>query len=117
MLRMLLGAALVAAAFAGDAFAAAERIMILETERFTIQRVTYPPGERQAALHPPPGTGQIVTMITPGDVEVEFSENGKTWTEKGKVAPGKVWWLSPTTLHKYANGGDAPFTFTVVTFR
>ncbi len=117
MLRIVCAAAVAAAVFTGNAFAAAERTMIVENERFTIQRVTYPAGERQAKLHPPPGTGQILTMITEGIVEVEFSENGKTWTEKGKVEPGKVYWLSPTTLHKYANAGDKPFTFMVVTFK
>lgn len=117
-MKNLLGlAALAAVFFAAQAQAAAERTMVVENERFTIQRVTYPAGERQAALHPPPGTGQILTMITEGMVEVEFSEDGKTWTEKGKVEPGKVYWLSPTTLHKYANAGDKPFTFMVVTFK
>src|SRR5258706_551543 len=75
-------------------WAAAERIPVMENERFSVVRVTYPPGEHQAALYPPPGTGQIVTLVTPGEFEINFEENGKKWTEKGHMEAGKVWWLS-----------------------
>ncbi len=96
---------------------AAERITVMENDRFILTRTTYPPGERQATLHPPPGAGQLVTLITPAEIEVNFQEGDKKWTEKGLFEPGKVWYLTPTLLHQFANIGKAPYTYMVVTFK
>ena len=95
---------------------AATSTLLVENERFTIQRVTFGPGEKQARLHPPPGTGQIVTLVTPAEVEVNL-DDGTPKTEKGHMEPGKVWWLSKTTQHQFANTGTKPYDLIVVTFK
>lgn len=95
---------------------AATRIVLLENEKFSIWRLTFAAGEKQANIHPPPGKGQIVTLVTPGDVEINFEENGQKRVDKGRMEPGKTWWLSPTTLHQFANTGSAPYDVIVVTF-
>ncbi len=91
--------------------------MLVDNEKFTIQRATFAVGERQEKLHPPPGYGQIVTLVTPAEVEVNLEENGKGWTEKGPMEPGKTWWLSKTTLHQYSNLGKTTFDLIVVTLK
>ena len=96
---------------------AAERTKIMENDRLILTRTTYPPGERQAQLHPPSGTGQIVTLITPAVIEVNFQEGDKKWTESGPFEPGKVWYLPPTLLHQFANIGEQPYTYMVVTLK
>ncbi len=102
---------------ASHAHAAAERVKVLENERLTITHVTYPPGEHQAALHPPPGTGQVLVVLSPAEVEVNFQDGDKTWTEKGPVPEGKVWYIPPTLLHQFTNIGKTPFVFVVTTFK
>ncbi len=96
---------------------AAERIKVMENDRFILTRTTYPPGERQAELHPPSGTGQLLTLVTPAEIEVNFQEGDKKWTERGPFEPGKVWYLPPTLLHQFANVGKTPYTYMVVTFK
>jgi predicted metal-dependent enzyme (double-stranded beta helix superfamily) len=96
---------------------AATIVQLIDNERFSVIRITFAPGEKQAALHPPPGTGQIVTLVTPAEVEVNLVEDGKPRTEKGHMEPGKVWWLAKTTLHQYANTGTQPYDIIVVTFK
>src|SRR5262245_22190909 len=118
-LRRAAGAAFVAAAALlplGSAHAIT-RTMLVENDKFTIGRYTFAPGERQAEIHPPPGTGQIVTLVTPADIEVTLDDGTGPKTESGRMEPGKVWWLSKTTLHKYANLGTVPFDIIVVTFK
>lgn len=103
--------------FASQAQAAAERVKVLDNERLTITHVTYPPGEHQAALHPPPGTGQVLVVLGPAEVEVSFQEGDKKWTEKGPVPEGKVWYIPPTLLHQFTNIGKTPFVFVSTTFK
>ena len=91
--------------------------MLVDNEKFTIQRATFAVGEHQAKLHPPPGFGQIVTLVTPAEMEVNLEEDGKASTEKGHMEPGKTWWLSKTTLHQYSNIGEATFDLIVVTLK
>jgi mannose-6-phosphate isomerase-like protein (cupin superfamily) len=114
VLRAAIGASVLL--LSGGTFAA-ERVKVMENDRFILTRTTYPPGERQDKLHPPSGTGQMVTLITPAEIEVHFQEGDKTWTEKGKMEPGKVWYLPPTLLHQFANIGKQPYTYMVTTFK
>lgn len=103
--------------FVSQAHAAAERVRVLDNDRLSIQHVTYPPGEHQAALHPPPGTGQVLVVLSPAEVEVNFQEGDKKWTESGPVPEGKVWYLPPTLQHQFTNIGKTPFVFVVTTFK
>ena len=96
---------------------AAERTKVMESDCFILTRTTYLPGERQAELHPPAGSGQLLTLITAAEVEVNFQEGDKKWTERGPFEPGKVWYLPPTLLHQFANIGKTPYTYMVVTFK
>ena len=89
---------------------------LIDNERFTVNRVTFAPGEKQEKLHPPPGAGQIATLVTPAELEVNL-DDGTPKTEKGHMEPGKVWWLSKTTLHQFANNGTKPYDMIVVTFK
>ena len=89
---------------------------ILDNDQFSIIRATLAPGEKQAKLHPPPGKGQIVTLVTPAEIEVNL-DDGTPRTEKGHMEPGKVWWLSKTTLHQFANTGTKPYDLIVVTLK
>ena len=90
--------------------------VIVDNDKFSVRRVTFAPGEKQAQLHPPPGTGQVVTLVTPAEVEVNL-DDGTARTEKGHMEPGKVWWLSKTTLHQFANTGTKPYDLVIVTFK
>lgn len=85
---------------------------VIENETFRLLKITWMPGEHQAALHPPPTKASILVALTPGEIEVNFRENGKTWTEKGHVDIGKIWYLPKTLEHQFANIGDKPFLFT-----
>jgi predicted metal-dependent enzyme (double-stranded beta helix superfamily) len=96
---------------------AATSVMLVDNDRISIRRLTFAPGEKQAMLHPPPGTGQVVTLVTPAEVEVNLVEDGMPRTEKGHMEPGKTWWLAKTTLHQFANTGAQPYDLIVVTFK
>ena len=96
---------------------AATSITLVDNERISIRRLTFAAGEKQAMLHPPPGTGQVVTLVTPAEVEVNLVEDGMARTEKGHMEPGKTWWLAKTTLHQFANTGTQPYDLIVVTFK
>jgi len=96
---------------------AATSVMLVDNERISIRRLTFAPGEKQAMLHPPPGTGQVVTLVTPAEMEVNLVEDGAPRTDKGHMEPGKVWWLAKTTLHQFANTGTQPADLIVVTFK
>ena len=96
---------------------AATSVMLVDNERISIRRLTFAAGEKQATLHPPPGTGQVVTLVTPADMEVNLVEDGTPRTDKGHMEPGKVWWLAKTTLHQFANTGTQPCDVIVVTFK
>ena len=85
---------------------------VIENDTFRLLKITWMPGERQAALHQPPTKASILVALTPGEIEVNFRENGKTWTEKGHVDVGKVWYLPKGLEHQFANIGDKPFLFT-----
>ena len=91
--------------------------MLVDNEKFTIARVTFAAGERQEKLHPPPGGGQIVTLVGAAEMEVDLDDAGKASSEKGPMEAGKTWWLSKTTLHRYGNLGKEPVDVIVVTFK
>lgn len=96
---------------------AATSVLLVDNERISIRRLTFAAGEKQAMLHPPSGTGQVVMLVTPAEVEVNLVDDGVPRTEKGHMAPGKVWWLAKTTLHQFANIGAQPYDLIVVTFK
>ena len=112
-LLLLIAGALVPARRASGATS----VLLVDNERISIRRLTFAPGEKQAMLHPPPGTGQVVTLVTPAEVEVNLVEDGMPRTEKGHMEPGKTWWLAKTTLHQFANTGAQPYDLIVVTFK
>ena len=94
----------------GSAGEISEKLM--ETDSGIVNRITYPAGLQQAELHHPPTKGgSLIVAITQGKIEAKFSEGGKTWTEKGHVNIGKVWYLPPDGYHQFHNYGDKPFTF------
>ena len=85
---------------------------LIDNESFRLLKITWPPGMHQAELHPPPTKATIATALTSGEIEVNFRQNGKTWTEKGHVDVGKVWYLPKTLEHQFTNIGDKPFVLT-----
>ncbi len=86
---------------------------IIDNDTFRLMKITWMPGLKQDSLHPPPTKGgSVLVALTPGEIEVNFRQNGKTWTEKGHVDVGKVWYLPLSLEHQFANIGDKPFVFT-----
>ena len=86
---------------------------VIDNDTFRFLKITYPPGEHQPALHfAPTKGGSILVALTPGEIEVNFRQNGKTWTEKGHVDVGKVWYLDKTLEHQFTNIGTKEFVFT-----
>ncbi len=97
---------------------AATRTVLVDNDRLTIFKLEFAPGEVQATLHPPPGTGQIVTLITPADVKNNFNTDGVPSSENGRLEPGKTWWLSKTTLHQFGNASaTTPYSVIVTTLK
>jgi hypothetical protein len=86
---------------------------IIDNETFRLMKITWMPGEKQAELHQPPTKlGSVLVALTAGEIEANFRQNGKTWTEKGHVDIGKVWYLPMGLEHQFANIGTTPFQFT-----
>lgn len=86
---------------------------VIENDTFRLLKITWMPGEKQPALHQPPTKGgSILVALTPGEIDVNFRQDGKTWNEKGHVDIGKVWYLPQGLEHQFANIGDKPFLFT-----
>jgi oxalate decarboxylase/phosphoglucose isomerase-like protein (cupin superfamily) len=81
---------------------------LLDNDRVSVSRLTFPPGVREA-LHITP-QDLVVIQASAGDVEVALA--GETTT--GRVDPGKTWYVSKVTQHAYSNVGKEPFDLLVV---
>jgi quercetin dioxygenase-like cupin family protein len=80
----------------------------IDNERVSVRRLTFPVGAREQ-MHITP-QDLVVIQATAGDVEVSLGSE----TTKGRVEPGKVWYVSKTTEHAYSNTGREPFDLLVV---
>lgn len=80
----------------------------IDNERVSVRRLTFPVGSREQ-MHITP-QDLVVIQATAGDVEVSLGSE----TTTGRVAPGKVWYVSKTTQHAYSNTGREPFDLLVV---
>lgn len=97
-------------AMGADQGPAPERL--IDNETFRLLKITWMPGFRHDELHQPPTKATIAVALTPGEIEAHFRQDGKTWTEKGHVDVGKVWYLPKGLEHQFANIGDKPFVLT-----
>ena len=83
-------------------------IKLLENERVSVSRLTFPPGAREQVHITPQDL--VVMQATPGDVEVTLDKE----TVTGRVETGKTWYVSKVTPHAYSNVGKEPFDLVVV---
>lgn len=81
---------------------------LIDNERVTVSRLTFPPGVREP-MHITP-QDLVVIQGTAGDVEVSLGSE----TTKGRVEAGKTWYVSKVTQHAYSNIGKEPFDLLVV---
>jgi oxalate decarboxylase/phosphoglucose isomerase-like protein (cupin superfamily) len=81
---------------------------VLDNDRVSVSRLTFPPGVREAVHITPQDL--VVIQASTGDVEVTLADQ----TTSGRVEPGKTWYVSKVTQHAYSNVGKEPFDLLVV---
>ena len=93
---------------AGQNSARISSTRVIDNERVTVMRLTFPPGAREQVHLTPQDL--VVMQATPGDVEVTLDKE----TSTGRVETGKSWYVSKVTPHAYSNVGKDPFDLVVV---
>lgn len=83
-------------------------VKVLDNDRVTVSRLTFPPGAREEVHITPQDL--VVMQATPGQVEVTLDKE----TTTSRVDTGKTWWISKVTPHAYSNVGTEPFDLIVV---
>jgi quercetin dioxygenase-like cupin family protein len=83
-------------------------VKLLDNDRVSVSRLTFPPGAREEVHITPQDL--VVTQATSGEVEVTLN----TETTTGRVETGKTWYVSKVTPHAYSNVGKEPFDLVVI---
>ncbi len=81
---------------------------LVDNDRVSVSRLTFPPGMREAVHITPQDL--VVIQASAGEVEVTLADQ----TVIGRVDAGKTWYVSKVTPHAYSNVGQEPFDLLVV---